>query len=86
MNWVSLIPILLQALLECIQSRDREKVAQGLRNPGARETLAIRRVLRRETGAKGRELAEATSEALCCLSEMTPAEIEDAMCEAEESQ
>ncbi len=86
MDWITLIPLFFQALIECIQSRNRADVAEGLINPGAREVWAIRRVLRRETGVKGRDLAAATREALCCLREMTPAEIEDAMCEAEETQ
>ena len=86
MDWVSLIPVFFQALIECIQSRNRAEVAEGLVNPGAREVWAIRRVLRKETDARGRDLTAATREALACLRDMTPADIEDAICEAEDDQ
>ena len=85
MNWASLIVVLIDAIRECIQNRDRDDVKRGLRDPGAREAWAIRRVLRKETHARGIGLITATRDALRCLHEMGPEEVEELMCEAEDS-
>ena len=74
MEWALIIEMIIEAIMECRENRDRADVEAGLRNPGLRETIAMRRALRSE-GFHGRDLREAMNEGVATLREMPPAEI-----------
>ncbi len=56
MEWfIILMPMIMQMIEQCQESRDREDIEAGLNNPGVREKWAMRKVLRDE-GYRGKEL------------------------------
>ncbi len=75
MGWESLIFQLFAALIECIQDRRRESVEAGLRDPGLREAIALRRVLKKEEGLRGRALHVKVREGMDYLRDMDGEEI-----------
>ncbi len=82
MDWTVLIPVILNWIRSCIEQRDREIVTARLGMPGIGETWAIRRMLRKETGYRGRDLAQRTREVVVALQEASPEEIEELVEEA----
>jgi hypothetical protein len=85
MDWiVVLLPVLLPMLLECFNADGEEKVLKRLENPGPRVQWAIRRGLRQE-GLRGKELRQATQEAVTDLREATRSELIGLIREAQET-
>jgi len=83
MEWALIIEMIMEMIMECRENRDRDAVEAGLRDPGLRETVAMRRALR-QRGFRGRDLREAMDEGIATLREMPPAEITALMDQAEE--
>ena len=61
-DWMIAFTMLLEFLQECMENRSRADIEAGIRNPGLREVMALRYVLRRKFGLRGRELRDAVKE------------------------
>ena len=55
MDWAILIDMLIDMIKQCIENRNADDVRRRLRNPGFREALALRRILRKQ-GLSGKAL------------------------------
>ena len=84
MEWIAIITMVIEAIMECMENRNRVDIEAGLRRPGALETLTLRRIIRRETGFRGRKLRDAVAEGLAYAKAMPSDEITAIMAEAEE--
>ena len=84
MEWVAIITMVIEAIMQCMEDRSRPDIERGLRNPGLRETMVLRRIIRQEKGLTGRKLHDAVSEALAYAKAMPSEEITAMLAEAEE--
>jgi len=76
MDWSILIAAVIEAIVECLKERNRDRIEFGLNNPGFREAFALRRVLR-DQGMRGRELRLTVDDGMTYLAGMT---VEDVAC------
>ena len=56
MPWAIILPMLFEFLKKCREDRDREEIEAGMRNPGPREYIGIRRVSRQAISQEFPEL------------------------------
>ena len=78
-----ILPIILEFLVECRETRSRADIEAGLRDPGLREVIACRRAIRAETKLRRRPLREAVSDCMRRLKDLPSAAITAAMDEVE---
>ncbi|NQU11864.1 hypothetical protein HQ590_13805 [bacterium] len=83
MDWATLILAVIDAIKECLENRDRNQVEAGLHRPGMREAWALRKILRRDEGLRGRALHAAVRDGMDYLADMDSAEI-GALCDEAE--
>jgi len=84
MEWAVIIPLVIEAIMACLENRDRTEIIEGLANPGPRETLALWRVLRSQ-GFRGRKLYAALREGLQAMQSATRSELTSLVDAAEEA-
>ncbi len=84
MDWMLIITMLLEFFAECMENRSRRRIKRGIRNPGARETFALRYILRKEFGLRGKKLQKAVRKGIAYGKSMPSCILEDLLDEAEE--
>lgn len=75
MDWMVIITMILEMIEKCFETDDRTTIERRLRNPGLRETWALRRTIRDQTELRGRELHAAVREGITTLKAMDDTEI-----------
>lgn len=75
MEWVLLIEMIIKAIQKCRESRTEGAVIAGLNDPGVLEYFAIKRIVRREWGLRGKALRRKAREGMRELQALKPKEI-----------
>jgi len=83
MDWMAIFTMVIEAIMACMETRSRADIEAGLRNPGALDTLTLRRIIRQETGLRFRKLNDAVAEGLAYGKSMPSEAIAEMMDEAE---
>ena len=83
MDWAALIAMIIKVITECMENRDRVTVERQLAHPGFGEAWALRKILRKETGLRGRALYRKIREGMAYLDDMDAEEIGVFLDEAE---
>lgn len=84
MDWMLIITMLFDFLRECMENRSRDDIEAGIRDPGAAETFALRYILRKEFGLRGKKLRKAVREGVAYGKAMPQRVLTDLLNEAEE--
>uniref|UniRef100_A0A6M3LRA0 Uncharacterized protein n=1 Tax=viral metagenome TaxID=1070528 RepID=A0A6M3LRA0_9ZZZZ len=84
MDWMLIFTMVIDAIMQCMENRSRPDIEASLRRPGALETLTLRRIIKQQTGLRGRALADAVAEGLAYGKSMPSEAIAAMMEEAEE--
>lgn len=84
MDWMLVITMLFDFLRECMENRSRARIKKGIRNPGFAETMALRYVLRKNFGLRGKKLRKAVREGIAYGKAMPERILDDVLDEAEE--
>lgn len=80
MEWFILLMPLFQKWIEnCQKKRSRSKIEAGLSNPGIMERWAIRAVIKKEMGLRGRELRAKVNEGMAELRSADEEDIQEFM-------
>jgi hypothetical protein len=74
MDWMLVITMVIEAIMKCMENRSREEILEGLCDPGALETIMLRRILIRDFGLRGKKLRKACKEGITAL-KATPREV-----------
>ena len=77
------ITLLLDFLAECMENRSRDDIKAGVRKGGAAEHFALRYILRKKFGLRGKELRKATREGITYGRSMPERVMDDLLDEAE---
>jgi len=64
MDWMLIVTLLFEFLQDCMVNRSRAEIMAGVRNPGARETFALRFILWKTFHLRGEALRDAVQEGL----------------------
>lgn len=84
MDWMLVITLIIDAIMECMENRSRAKIEAGLLDPGALESIMLRQILRTNFGLRGKALRKAHREGIKAL-KATPPDVIVSWCdEAEE--
>lgn len=80
---IILLPLIMEMLQQCREDRTRDDIEHGLRRPGIRELIMLRRAAKKEYGYKGKKLRKVTRKAMNELYDADPEEITVIMDEVE---
>ena len=84
MDWMLVITMLFDFLAECMKNRSRDDIEAGIRDPGMAETFALRYILRKKFGLRGKELRKAVHGGIAYGKSMPQRVMVDLLDEAEE--
>ena len=76
MEWILMIEAIFKMIQECMEDRSNQDIVAGMKNPGPLEYFACKRIVRRETGLRGRALRRKAREGMKELQALEPAEVE----------
>ena len=82
MDWMLIITLLLEAIMESLEDRNPAVIAGRLKKPRGREVLIFRRMLVKEFGLNGRELRDACKEGIEELKSMPGSEVDALIADA----
>ena len=82
MDWMILITMVIEAIMESLENRDRAEIVGRLKKPRGREALILRRILVKEFGLRGRKLRKACAEGMDELRSASTAEVEALVADA----
>ena len=79
MNWIALFEMILRMIEQCQENRSRRDIERGMNNPGAREYLAAKAIIKKEWGLKGKKLRKKAREAVDELRSLSKGEVREIM-------
>ncbi len=82
MDWMIIITMVIEMIMESLENRSPELIADRLKKPRGREALVLRRILVKEFGLRGRALRDACREGMDELKSAPACEIDDLVADA----